>query len=288
MTSTTLTNLLRVLRPTAPGFIAGLPCGHAPDLAAALALPWYAYECRPTPGCLWADEDGLACRPASFSLALVTPTDDECRTMKRLTLAARILVPGGVIVYDSRPGYRESRHLTGQYEQVYRLGEIVVGAKRAAYERRAESGSVPLGTWEAASYALPASPDPGESWRKTKPHPEEIAALVASQEFQKALAASTTKAAPGLRPLLPLSTGHLAQALGTGVLDGPITLADGRRAAIRGFAGKASYQKTNEHLRSRPTLCDNVTLAVYGERPHLWIRLVDEQGRFDEYAAATE
>jgi hypothetical protein len=279
MTPAQLAKLTSALRPARDCHLAGLPHPMASPLAAALALPLYAYESRDI-GC-------YTCRPGSFAMTMVNcPPGDECRTLALIKFSHLGTVPSGFGLFSIHPGditQAIARLLTTHYDQIYRDGSTIFGLAKAP-DHRTGAGTVPLGTLGATAYALPPSPGPGTSWKKVRANAEEIEACAASLATERPR--TPPKALPGLRPLLPLSDGHLAQALACGVLDGPTTLADDRRVVLRGFAGKSSYKKADSPLRQTGGVCDNVNLVVYGERPHLWVRLVDEHGRFETYAAS--
>lgn len=271
----------------------GLEHHDLPALAERLSLPWKAYACRPQhPGVTAAEDDGIECRLGSFSLALARAEDGDSRhTLDRLRNACRLLVPGGVLVLDIHP--RDvtpamAGYLTAHYDPIYADGSIVLGRRKPAPDVRTATGRLPRGSLPTLSMPLPPSPGPGETWKKVRATQEEIVAFLASQEVQEALAFRPPPERPGLRPLLPLSDGHLVQAMGTGLLDGPITMADGRRAVLRGFAGKTAYEKSKKPLHSNGPLGDNGSVTVWGERPHLWVRIVDHEGRFETLAATTE
>lgn len=86
-----------------------------------------------------------------------------------------------------------------------------------------------------------------------------------------------------IRPILPLSPGHLSLILASGMLDGVITLDDGRRVLMRGVSSKTRYT-ISDKTESRGGVA--IRAETTGEKPILKIRVMDEQGNITEYIDA--
>lgn len=86
-----------------------------------------------------------------------------------------------------------------------------------------------------------------------------------------------------IRPIVPLSPGHLSLILASGMLDGAITLDDGRRVLIRGISSKKLYTMSDT-VEARGGL--QVKATTTGEHPILKIRVMDEEGTITEYTDA--
>lgn len=84
-----------------------------------------------------------------------------------------------------------------------------------------------------------------------------------------------------IQPLLPLSTGHTALVLASGLLDGKLRLADGSTVIIKAISSKAEYEKSNKaELKAGITY----KAVVTGERPQLRLRVLSQDGTITEYS----
>lgn len=82
-----------------------------------------------------------------------------------------------------------------------------------------------------------------------------------------------------MRPVMPLSAGHLALTLASGLLDGRVEL-DSGVVVVKAISSKASYQKS-ETTEIQGTV--TMRAIVTGEKPSLKIRVLDQSGKITEY-----
>jgi len=82
-----------------------------------------------------------------------------------------------------------------------------------------------------------------------------------------------------LEPILPLSPGHMALILASGLLDGLVEL-DSGPVVVKAISSKANYQKS-ETTEIQGTV--TMRAIVTGEKPSLKIRVLDQSGKITEY-----
>lgn len=82
-----------------------------------------------------------------------------------------------------------------------------------------------------------------------------------------------------MRTILPLSTGHLALTLTSGMLDGRVELATGP-VVVKAISTKEDYRKS-EQTEIHGGI--KFSAIVTGERPKLKLRVLDQSGKITEY-----
>lgn len=83
-----------------------------------------------------------------------------------------------------------------------------------------------------------------------------------------------------INPILPLSPGHLALILASGMLDGVLGLDNGQRVLVKGVSTKSEYT-ISEKTEARGG--QEVQAKVTGEHPVLKLRVLDQHGNITEY-----
>lgn len=88
-----------------------------------------------------------------------------------------------------------------------------------------------------------------------------------------------------LDPILPLSPGHLGLALASGMLDGRLTLANGKTVVVRGVSSKEEYDIEADANRENGLhgTKQTTTVTKRGEKAKLVIRVLDQDGNITEY-----
>lgn len=83
-----------------------------------------------------------------------------------------------------------------------------------------------------------------------------------------------------IEPIIPLSKGHLALILASGMLDGRVELESGP-VVVKTISAKDEYQKSQS-----AEIHGGITFraVVKGERPSLRIRVLDQSGKITEFS----
>lgn len=84
-----------------------------------------------------------------------------------------------------------------------------------------------------------------------------------------------------IQSLLPLSHGHMALVLASGMLDGRIVMADGSTVIVKAISGKQQYQKSDAVTMRSGIVYRAV---VNGERPMLRLRVLSADGVITEFS----
>lgn len=245
-------------------------------------------------------------KASSFGLVWCNPPfDDELRephhdTQSSEHLFASVsisaLVPGGVFILhlpEHRLTYGLITYLTGYLSDCYQVKlspelrpyreTIVIGKKRPSLSRQAATWKIEQTTFDRLpAYDVPAADGPGNRFHRNEPTEAEIQTALAS-----VLAALATPKPNGklAQPILPLSPGHLGMVLASGLLDGLITLADGRTVVVKGISQKEQYKLSEEtsEIQTKSGGTKTTKTEVFSERAALKIKTLDAYGTIITY-----
>lgn len=244
---------------------------------------------------------GLDLPPGAVSIALADIQDQD-----QLQIATRILIPHGILIaclpdrynrvhtigpnwgqYEKPPTFTIKpltiKYLTSNYTRVYLVEDmgLVIGARLPIDDSSRSSWNFHVKKSDDLKdyYQLPASRG-FRTFKRTRPSDEEIERSLSEILKSVAQDAPVATISGRVAPIMPLSTGHMGLVLASGILDGIMTLSDGRTVVIKGLAWKTEYKKdVLETSKGK----NKTRETIYQESVTMKLRCIDSDGVITDY-----